>query len=479
MTSTSHETSLSDLDDVIDLRALEGGTTSPSTVPAARLAPVLTVIDLDRRSSLSVIPAPVEDLLEVVPEISLQGRVIDLVALNYWPEQCGIAPYATQLSEHLAAVGADVTAVVGMPHYPAWRIEPEYARKVRATEEVNGVTLRRLRHFVPAKQTAIRRAVYEATFLAQASTQASPKAELVVAMIPSLGGGVAAARRAKKLGVPFVLFVQDLVGAAAKQSGISGGSKVAAVTSRMESWLLRQADVVGVLNEAFKATAIEAGCDPDKVVILPNWSHQPPPATNRAEVRASLGWNEGTTVVLHSGNMGLKQDLGNVVEAARLAEQRGEDVLFVLMGDGSQRHPLEEQGAGISTLRFQDSLPEKQDFVDALAAADVLLVNEKPTVVDMSLPSKLTSYFCAGRPVLAAVVDAGTTAAQVRQSGGGLVIPAGEPEQLLDTAISLAADPVRAEELAQAGLAFASSTLDKTAALARIQGVFASLLKPA
>jgi colanic acid biosynthesis glycosyl transferase WcaI len=467
MTSTSHETSLTD--EAFELRVLDRG----------RLAPAgRTVIDLDARTSYTVLdrptvtPAPADTT-------SLAGRVIDVVALNYWPEQLGIAPYATQLAEHLAAVGADVTAVVGMPHYPAWKIEPPYARKVRATENLNGVSLRRLRHFVPAKQTAIRRAVYEATFLAQACTQPTPDAELVVAMIPSLGGGVAAARRAKKLGVPFVLFVQDLVGAAAAQSGISGGSKVAAVTSRMESWLLRQADVVGVLNEAFKATAIEAGCDPDKVVILPNWSHQPPPAANRVAVRAALGWDEGTTVVLHSGNMGLKQDLGNVVEAARLAEQRGEKVLFVLMGDGSQREPLEAQGAGISTLRIQDGLPDKQDFVDALAAADVLLVNEKPTVVDMSLPSKLTSYFCAGRPVLAAVVDQGTTAAQVRQSGGGVVVPAGEPERLLEGVLDLARDQVKAVELGLAGLVFASSALDKTAALTRIQSLFARLLKPA
>jgi hypothetical protein len=47
------------------------------------------------------------------------------------------------------------------------------------------------------------------------------------------------------------------------------------------------------------------------------------------------------TVVLHAGNMGAKQALGNVIEASRLAAQRDEPVLFVLMGYGSQRAELE------------------------------------------------------------------------------------------------------------------------------------------
>ena len=66
---------------------------------------------------------------------------------------------------------------------------------------------------------------------------------------------------------------------------------------------------------------------------------------------------------------------------------------------GSQREQLAARGAGVERLTFAAPLPDGE-FEAALAAADVLLLHEKPGVVEMSVPSKLTSYFTAGRPVV-------------------------------------------------------------------------------
>lgn len=401
----------------------------------------------------------------------LVGRRVHYVSLDFWPDRYGIAPYATQLAEHLAAIGAEVVASTGMPHYPSWRIDPRYRWRFRSRESHVGVTVRRLRHFVPARQTALRRATYEGTFLAQALTQPPPwRPDLVVAVVPSLGGGLAAAVHARRYQAPLAVFVQDLLGAAAAQSGVSGGSTVAKATTRAEMWLLRQADAVIALNDAFASQAVAAGVPRDRCVVLPNWSHQPDPVAPRHVARARMGWGEDTTVVLHTGNMGFKQDLANVVEAARLAHEQGQPVLFVLMGDGHQRPALEAAGRGLPTLQFCDGI-FGQDYVDVLAAADVLLVNEKDTVVDMSLPSKLTSYFCAGRPVLAAVVAAGTTAAQLRCSGGGVVIPPATPQRLLNDAMALAGDKQLSHQLGTAGRHFAATELSKEYLLRRFEEI--------
>ena len=47
-----------------------------------------------------------------------------------------------------------------------------------------------------------------------------------------------------------------------------------------------------------------------------------------------MGWREDEFVALHSGNMGYKQALDNVVRAASLIARRRR-VRFVLLGDGS------------------------------------------------------------------------------------------------------------------------------------------------
>jgi len=49
----------------------------------------------------------------------------------------------------------------------------------------------------------------------------------------------------------------------------------------------------------------------------------------------------------------------------------------------------------------------------------------------MSLPSKLTSYLMAGRPVVAAVRDDGETATEVSRTGAGTVVSNDSPQALL------------------------------------------------
>lgn len=68
-------------------------------------------------------------------------------------------------------------------------------------------------------------------------------------------------------------------------------------------------------------------------------------------------------------------------------------------------------------------------------------MNERASAVDMSLPSKLTSYFSAGAPIVAAVPASGGTAAEVRRSGAGVVVPPGVamPKEHLSAGASLGA----------------------------------------
>jgi hypothetical protein len=64
------------------------------------------------------------------------------------------------------------------------------------------------------------------------------------------------------------------------------------------------------------------------------------------------------------------------------------------------------------SLEFRDQV-SAEDFGRVLSSADVLLVNERPELSDMAVPSKLTSYFMSGRPVLAATDAASATSSQL------------------------------------------------------------------
>jgi glycosyltransferase involved in cell wall biosynthesis len=267
------------------------------------------------------------------------------------------------------------------------------------------------------------------------------------------------------------MVVQDVVGQAASQSGIAGGSRVARATTAVEAWSLRQADVVGVVSESFRSVLVGYGVDDEQIMSLPNWSHVPDgtgEAGDRAQLRQRFGWPQDVTVVLHSGNMGLKQDLGNIVEAARLTADR-DDLLFVFMGEGSQRRSLQEEAAGLGNVRFAGLVPD-EIYLDVLRAADVLLLNERPSVTDMSLPSKLTSYLRAGRPIVAATAPGGATHQELTRAGAAVLVPAGQPQALADAVLSIAdAGPDVAAGLGQAATAYAERHLGKDAAMARVR----------
>ncbi|MFI6413823.1 glycosyltransferase family 4 protein [Streptomyces sp. NPDC050585] len=400
-------------------------------------------------------------------------RRLLLVSTNYAPEHTGIGPYATQIAEHWAARGHETHVLAGMPHYPSWSVDPAYRGAWRRTEVRGGVTVHRRRHTVPARQTAVRRALFEGSLLAHQSV-APPRMrrpDAVVAQLPSLAGGVVAARLAARWRVPFVPVVQDLMGAAAAQSGIEGGDRAAAAAARVEAYVLRRATLVGVIHETFLAGVTALGVAPGRVRVVPNWSHVAAPSRPREETRRRLGWAPGDTVVLHSGNMGLKQGLEVLVGAARLDP----GVRAVLMGDGNQREALGRLAAGVPNVEFLPPVDDAE-FPEVLAAADVLAVTQRASVLDMSVPSKLTSYFAAGRPVVASVAGGGGTAQEVRRSGAGVLVPPEDPAALLEAVRKLAADPSAADALGAAGPRHVAAHLGREAGLARYDALLDEVL---
>jgi glycosyltransferase involved in cell wall biosynthesis len=176
--------------------------------------------------------------------------------------------------------------------------------------------------------------------------------------------------------------------------------------------------------------------------------------------------------VLHAGNIGRKQGLELIAEYAAEALRRAANLRFVVLGDGSQRRLLEQRVGQLPNVELRRPVPEAA-LANMLAAADVLFVHERPTLREMSLPSKLTSYFQAGRPVVAAVAPDGITAEEVRRSGGGIVVPSGHVDEVVCCLDQLTSDTRRAEELGAAGRAYARSAYSREAAARRLDAVIA------
>jgi glycosyltransferase involved in cell wall biosynthesis len=114
--------------------------------------------------------------------------------------------------------------------------------------------------------------------------------------------------------------------------------------------------------------------------------------------------------------------------------------------------------------------------VAALKAADILLVNEKPGVAEMSIPSKLTSYFQSGTPVLAATSPESNAALEVRDSKAGIVVDGGDPERLVQAAVSLGRDEDLRKKLGANGIEHAGAQPSETASIEKFDHWIKSML---
>ena len=403
-----------------------------------------------------------------------EGRRVLVVGINFRPEDAGIAPYTAEMVDHLLAEGAEVEVWTGVAHYPSWRVAADQRLLFRSQEIDAGMTLRRLRHFVPRRQTAVRRGLYEATFAMQVMlTRWRQRPDIIICIIPSLLSAAWMTLIGRWRRVAVALWVQDLMAAGAEESGMPGGKRVAGPVKRIERVALKNATKVVVISDPFRNYVRGVRGTDSGLERVRNWSHIERFLGDRGSERERLGWMAHEYVVLHAGNVGLKQGLESVVAAGRICESQQLPYRFVIMGNGSQRAKIERLARGLRCVTLLEPVAQER-FPAVLAAADALLVNERPGLREMSLPSKLTSYLVAGRPIVAAVEPEGGTAREVLRSGAGVLVGAGDPEALVGAAKRLSGEPGAAVAMGGQGEAYAQRHLSRRRSLRKIDAILAS-----
>jgi colanic acid biosynthesis glycosyl transferase WcaI len=377
-----------------------------------------------------------------------------VIGINYAPETTGIGPFTTGLAEHWQKSGHEVTVSTTFPHYPQWKwqVKP----RLRSSDSLNGITVRRRRIILPRRPGASWRVAYDTSFgavtLLNVSTVSRP--DLVLCVSPPVQSAIAAGWLAFQWGVPLILLIQDLPLEAALSVGMLKPGRSLRWGRRMERYAYRMATRIVVIEEGFLGSLLQQGIDASKVVVIPDWADVDGirPLERDADARARLGASDRDFLVLHSGNMGHKQGLANAVEAAALASPH---VRLGLVGDGAQRAALqsmvdERQLTNVRLLPLQPAA----EFPSYLAAADVLLLNQRAEIVDSVAPSKLLPYMSAGKPVLAAVHSDSAAARLIERAQCGLVVAPEDPRELARAMDKLAGDQAGRRRMGAAGRHF-------------------------
>lgn len=379
---------------------------------------------------------------------------ITVWGINYAPELTGIAPYNAALCECLRARGHAVRMVTSFAYYPAWKKSATDAGRLFRDDEVNGVPVHRCWHFVPRQPGTLKRILHEGSFVFTSLLRLLwlPKPDVFVVVSPPLLLGAAAWLLTRVHRAPFVFHVQDLQPDAALGLGMLKPGRFMRLLFALEKFAYTKAARVSAISDGMLRAIAKKGIAPEKLVYFPNGVRfDAPPA--RGAWRARNGFHREDFLAVYSGNLGVKQGLEILLEAAaRLTHPRTH---IVICGDGAMRPRLEELIRAQKIQRIH-LLPLQSDehYAEMLADADVTLVTQQRGTGAFFFPSKLLRSLALARPVVT-VADAESELARAVSRGGfGVNVPPGDAPQLARVLDELAVAPERLQAFGAAGRRF-------------------------
>lgn len=249
--------------------------------------------------------------------------------------------------------------------------------------------------------------------------------------------------------VPWVFWLQDVQSIAIREQAAErlgvAGQPAGATFEGLERLLARRADRVIAITPDFLPVLDGWGVRRERTEVIENWAplDELPPLPRDNEWSRRMGL-DGRRVVLYAGTLGLKHNPGLLLELARSVEDRG-DTVVVVASEGPGADWLRAEGGDQPNLQVHDYQPF-EDVPAMLASADVLVAILEPGAATFSVPSKVLSYFCVGRPVLAAIPPGNQAARLIERVGAGAVVTPDDPAAFVDAARRLLDDPTAAAE---------------------------------
>jgi len=323
--------------------------------------------------------------------------------INYSPELTGIGKYTGEMARWFASNGHDVRVVTAPPYYPEWQVHKDYSSyRFKTTIEEN-VRVTRCPIYIPkADLSALRRVLHLASFAVSSGfallSNIRWKPDLIIQLAPTMFCCPATVLCSKFTSAKTALHIQDFEVDALFGLGMVSGSRLKSLAFSVETFLYRRFDRVSSISPSMVERLKLKGVKASNTLLFPNWSEisRFKDAKKQQSFLEKLGITVDKKVLLYSGNLGEKQGLEDVIDAAdRLKDN--DSLVFLVVGEGASKKRLVERATAkrLSNVIFAPLQPYEL-LPTLLASADVHLVVQKKGAADAVLPSKLTNILAVG-----------------------------------------------------------------------------------
>jgi colanic acid biosynthesis glycosyl transferase WcaI len=385
-----------------------------------------------------------------------------LYVSQYFPPEMGApAARASELAQHWAQAGHEVSVLTGFPNHPTGVVPPEWRGRLRRLthrEKIAGADVFRTWLWPLPNRKAHERMRNYASFCISAALRGTflPRPDVIIASSPQLLVGLSGWWIAFARQIPFVFEVRDLwpeslvaVGAGKENSLLHHALNAIA------KFLYQRSDRIVVVTPAFKDHLMRYWHVPaEKISVVENGVETdlfaPAPSAANKLLRRELG-AEGKFLICYIGTMGNAHGLETLLDAAAQLRQQNPNALFLLVGEGAEKAKIKAlaQSRGLANVHFLDQQP-REKIPALISTSDACLVLLKKTdVFKTVIPTKMLEFMSCARPVILGVD--GQARQIIEDAGAGLVIEPENSEALVAAINRLSADRELGMTLGQKG----------------------------
>jgi glycosyltransferase involved in cell wall biosynthesis len=225
---------------------------------------------------------------------------------------------------------------------------------------------------------------------------------------------------------PFIFEVKDLWPLTMIQFGrLSSWSPIAIGLGALEKFLARRATRIMTTLPGAAEYYSRLGVPKEKIVWIPNGLD----LSRYATLEPYTGGIVGPCILMYAGGHVSANALETILRAARIEQENGSRVRFLLVGDGQEKVKLIQltQELDLRNVEFRDAVPKSELFrVLEKADAFILSMRDLPGLYRYGMSfNKLCDYVASGRPVLFAGNPSHNVVAEFRC---GIVIPPEDPQ---------------------------------------------------
>lgn len=344
-----------------------------------------------------------------------------LVSQYFWPENFRV----NDLVSALVSKGHKVTILTGIPNYPDGEVFSDFAENKELFTHYAGAKIYRVPMMPRRNGKGLNLILNYISFMVSGSILGPIKLrnehfdKVFVFAVSPITSAIPAIILGKFKKASVTVWVMDLWPETLLSLGVIKSGWQEVIAKNCVSFIYNRCSAILGQSHSFVSSIKKLTHKP--VSYLPSWSD-----TLEATCRFDYDFTKAFNVVF-AGNIGESQDFPSILKAAEIINLKQINVNFLIVGDGRMKQWVENEIIKrnlSSTVKLLGSYPVEA-MPSLFLESDALLVTLKPDPVSSkTIPGKIQSYLCSGKPILGMLDGEGANV--IKEAKAGMAVSAGD-----------------------------------------------------